>query len=133
MDIKLRARLSAYSKISSVEGLNTTLPQPSAEISGAVVGVGDDGQYTLFPTIKKENVDEMFVGLDSPVSVKKDEIDELFKEEDVPTSVTKGEIDKLFEPEEEDDTVSKSDIDELFDEKSSIGTVSFSEIDLLFK
>lgn len=133
MDIKLRAKLSAYSKISSIEGVNTTLPLPSVDNVGAVIGVGDSGQYTLFPTIKKENVDEMFVNDDIIETVIKEEIDTLFEGLEEPTTVTKQEIDDLFPDEETESRVEKEDIDTLFNENGgSIGTVSFSEIDSLF-
>ena len=132
MDIKIRARLSAYSKIASVEGVSTSLPLPGIDNVGAVLGVGNEGQYTLFPTVKNEQVDEMFLGMDVAQSVEKDEIDTLFKDEEQPVSVTKGAIVSLFEGEEEDTIVEKDDIDELFTEETPTGTVSFSEIDSLF-
>ncbi len=134
MDIKIRARLSAYSKISSVDGINTQLPLVGEGDVGAVLGVGETGTYTLFPTVSKDKVDEMFIDTQGPSSVEKEEIDTLFEEEKETTSVTKEEIDSLFEDADKPESVDKDDIDTLFKEReTSIGTVSFADIDSLFK
>ena len=134
MDIKIRARLSAYSKIASVEGVNTSLPFVGKGDAGSVVGVSAEGSYTLFPTVGKEQVDEMFVDSPNPTTVEKDDIDTLFKETEEPVSVTKAEIDSLFEKDTKPESVGKEDIDTLFNDKGqTIGTVSFAEIDSLFK
>ncbi len=134
MDIKIRARLSAYSKIASVEGLNTTLPLTREDDAGAVLGVGENGTYTLFPTVGKEKVDEMFIDVSGPTTVEKEDIDTLFEEEKEHTAVTKEEIDSLFSTDEKPEAVGKEDIDTLFhNNESPIGTVSFADIDSLFK
>lgn len=134
MDIKIRARLSAYSKISSVEGLNTSLPLVGEGDAGAVLGVSETGTYTLFPTVTKEKVDEMFLDVAGPSTVDKETIDTLFEEEKEHTAVTKEEIDSLFETGTKPTAVGKDAIDTLFHEQeTSIGTVSFADIDSLFK
>lgn len=93
MDIKLNARLSAYSKID-----NSTFPDCDHE------------------HVTKEQIDELFKDTDQPTSVTKNEIDELFTETDEPLSVTKDQIDNLFEEQDESNitSVSYSEIDSLF-------------------
>ena len=116
MDIKLRARLSAYSKIESLNGLNSNLPTTGESNQGDILGVNDKGQYTLYPKITHEAIDSLFT---------KDESDKV---------TTKEDIDGLFPEEEKEEVVSKEDINNLFEEsEDEIGTVSFSEIDSLFK
>ena len=133
MDIKIRARLSAYSKIASVDGVSTSLPMVGVEDAGAVLGVSETGNYTIFPTVKNEKVDELFLGMDTERTVEKSEIDTLFQDAPTVETVTKQEIDKLFGEQEEVDSVDKEDIDTLFNSESTIGTVSFADIDSLFK
>jgi len=60
MDIKLRARLSAYSKIESISSIANNMPDASATEVGHVVGVGDNGQYTLFPPVGQAEVESLF-------------------------------------------------------------------------
>ena len=92
MNIKLNARLSAYSKVDSIQ---------SGECS--------------VDTITNEQIDELFEDLDNPQSVKKDEIDTLFKTQEEPESVSKDEIDNLFVDEDHTVTsVSYNEIDSLF-------------------
>lgn len=154
MDIKLRARLSAYAKVDSIGHLQTFIPDPSTARDGTVLGV-DTGKYTLFPSLDNNDIDNMFQ--DSNVTVvDKNQIDELFKEVEEPESVTKTEIDKLFETtddpevvdkdqidtlfpqdEVEPESITKDEIDDLFEETQTptedVGTVSFADIDKLFK
>ena len=132
MDIKLRARLSAYAKVDSIESLGTQLPSPDAMYSGAVLGVGDSGKYTLFPKIGTQDVDNLFQNMEEDRTVTKTEIDELFTDEEEPVAVTKTDIDSLFKDEDEAEAVSKESIDTLFASNHTPGTVSFSEIDSLF-
>ena len=78
MDIKLRARLTAYSKVDSIEGIVSNLP-----------------------TIDKEHIDSLFDGPSDRV-VTKEEIDTLFDgESDVSSeskigTVSYSAIDSLF-------------------------------------
>ena len=93
MDIKLNARLSAYSKVQAVS---------------------DSCEHEY---VSKEQIDELFKETDLPTSVTKSEIDELFENTDEPTSVTKDQIDDLFEEEQDESnitSVSYSEIDSLF-------------------
>lgn len=153
MDIKLRARLSAYSKIESLEGLQNNIPVPDTEDYGAVLGVGDKGKYTLFPRIKnedidsklglsatvetvsKDSIDNLFVETTEPIAVDKATIDTLFDKPEEPQAVDKSTIDTLFKEVDEPDAVDKEDIDTLFtqDKPDTVGTVSYAEIDSLFK
>lgn len=135
MDIKLRARLSAYSKIESVGGVSSNLPDPSLGSVGSVVGIGDTGKYTLFPTVNNNEIDELFDGLPSNTTVTKEEIDQLFTPVEKPAAVTKSEIDSLFDSTDDPEAITKDDIDTLFVSGSSnptIGTVTYAEIDSLF-
>lgn len=108
MDIKLRARLSAYSKVDAI--------------------------HSAHEYVSKDQIDTLFTDLDEPRSVTKDEIDLLFKETDSPVAVTKSDIDSLFTETEAPESITKNQIDSLFDEDNTvIRTVSFKEIDSLFK
>lgn len=117
MDIKIKARLSAYSKFDTSKGSGGFLPDPMSATDGTVLGV-NEGKYTLFPKVNKEDVDGLFVGLDEPQSVTKDAIDGLFEDKDDTKPVTKTVIDTLFGADQYEAT---------------IGTVSYSAIDSLFK
>lgn len=76
MDIKLRARLSAYSKIDPItSGAATPLPTPTPENIGDVVGVSASGQYTLFPRVSKEQIDSLFATPDATIN--KEQLKEL--------------------------------------------------------
>ena len=115
MDIKLRARLSAYSKIESISGLNSNTPVPDATSAGSVLGVNNSGMYTLFPTVKQEDIDELFTDVIPDEVVSKEDIDTLFEETITDEPVSKEQIDTLFEEEEPVvSTVSFADIDSLF-------------------
>ncbi len=110
MDIKLRARLSAYSKIESVpqSGSEGGLPDTNLIPPGTVVGVGENGTFIPVPSITKEDVDTLFTDVDDEENnvVTKEEIDSLFdpkEDESVennttndPRAVTREEIDSLF-------------------------------------
>ena len=155
MDIKLRARLSAYAKIDSVQTLNSELPSPYLKDSGAVLGVGDAGKYTLFPSVGVEDIENLFRNKESVSTVDKTEIDGLFDKKETAESVTKSEIDTLFmkkttaeavdkteidtlfQEDNEPETVDKETIDTLFENKTvpdeNAGTVSFADIDSLFR
>ena len=97
MDIKLRARLSAYSKIESISGLNSITPVPDATAAGSVLGVNNTGNYTLFPTVSTAEIDNLFGDVGTDDIVTKEEIDTLFKEEEPEiTTVSFADIDALF-------------------------------------
>lgn len=106
MDIKLRARLSAYSKIESLP-TSTTIPDPDVYNSGNVLGVNDEGRYTLFPQVENEDIDELFTDTDLSRFVTKEEIDTLFDKQetndsednlsDTSSNVSKADIDSLFQ------------------------------------
>ena len=111
MDIKLNARLSAYSKIDSIS-------------SGACCH-----EY-----VTKDQIDGLFEDMEEPTSVTKSEIDKLFEEVEEPKSVSKTEIDTLFAETQEPESVTKDQIDGLFAAPAQpVKSVSYSEIDSLFK
>lgn len=87
MDIKLRANLSAYSKVDSLSR------------------VINKAQYSDFDTLFEEEQDNI---------VTKDTIDTLFPTEKEQPLVSKQEIDSLFRTEGNSATVSFSEIDSLF-------------------
>lgn len=132
MDIKIRARLSAYSKISSIEQLNTELPLVTPDDAGAVLGVSGDGKYTLYSKIKQEHIDEMFLGSDVTQTVEKEEIDTLFEDKDI-TSVSKSDIDRLFDGSDVDNNTGNDTNGSTENNGNQIGVVSFADIDSLFK
>ena len=116
MDIKLRARLSAYSKVESICGLNSNIPAPDATAAGNVLGVNNSGNYTLFPTVSTPEIDTLFSDVRTITTVTNEEIDTLFHEEKLrDESVIR---DKVNTPSNEGstqvDTVSSVGIDSLF-------------------
>lgn len=118
MEMKIRARLSAYSKVDSMSGLG--VPAATEENAGAVLAVDATGNYSLVSSVSSSQVDD------------------LFNEEVFPEIVDKDTIDSLFETVIEDDRpISKDEIDNLFGEVdnsgNSVGTVTHSAIDSLFK
>lgn len=117
MEMKIRARLSAYSKVDSMSGLG--VPAATEKDAGAVLAVDANGNYSLVSSVSNSQVDD------------------LFNEDIFPTIVDKDTIDSLFETVESDRPVSKDEIDDLFGEVNnsgnSIGTVTHSAIDSLFK
>lgn len=117
MDIKLRARLSAYSKVESISGLNSNIPSPDVTAAGNVLGVNNSGNYTLFPTVSTPEIDNLFSDVRMITTVTNEEIDTLFQEE------------KLL-----DASVTRDQVNTPYHEGSTqVGTVSFSSIDSLFK
>ena len=135
MEIKLRARLSAYSKVDSFSASNSILPDTTlAGAEGSILGVGSQGKFTLFPTLSEEKIDSLFE-TQGPGVVQKSEIDSLFENSDQdPVVVNKDKINTLFETEEDPEVVGKDKIDTLFDEskEDTITRVSYAEIDSLF-
>lgn len=139
MDIKLRARLSAYSKVATVSDNNSSsnpsIPFPDVIAAGSVLGVNDNGKYTLYPKINTNDIDTLFTTLDEPDTVDKVDIDGLFENIDKPNTVDKTDIDTLFEEDKKPVSVDKTDIDGLFENNSNTDTirsVTFAEIDSLF-
>lgn len=55
MDIKIKAKLSAYTKINGF----TSLPLPKPENVGKVLGVGEEFDYEFFSPISNEEIDEI--------------------------------------------------------------------------
>lgn len=88
MDIKLTARLSAYSKIDSLNSISN-------------------------PTVTPEVIDTLFPQNGYSASVTKKDIDNLFIEEESDKVVDKEQIDELFD--ETTRKVSYTEIDTLFD------------------
>lgn len=77
MNIKLHARLSAYSKIDS---LNSPIPNPSNEDSGSVLGVDEFGKYTLFSATTPADIDTLFDRRSKTSTPSRNIIDNMFKE-----------------------------------------------------
>lgn len=75
MDIKLRARLSAYSKVDAIRS---------------------DGCGT-HPTVSPSDVDTLFTSDSQPVIVSKNDVDTLFQEEETAPIVSATDIDSLFD------------------------------------
>ena len=100
MDIKLRARLSAYGRL-SVESTSggSDLPTPSINNVGNVVGVGSTGNYELFSRVTQSEIDSLFnTKPEQSNTVTKDDIDTLFDSvsETSYVRVSEKDIDSLF-------------------------------------
>lgn len=114
MNIKLRARLAAYSKLNTYS--SDSLPNIEDFEGDGVVTVTDK-KYAVQPVerITETDIDSMFGTTETTVS--KEQIDSLF----------------FTQPTDSYGTVSKDEIDTLFDdEDNDVGTVSFADIDSLF-
>ena len=138
MDIKLRARLSAYSKIESIQGMNNNnLPHPDAAAEGHVLGVGSNGQYTLIRRVTPEDMSEKWGQAQSPEVTSKEWIGTLFDRPAEATDVINKEtIDSLFDnksTEDQVDVTEKGTIDTLFDEEASDTAVNVAEKDTIDK
>jgi hypothetical protein len=99
LEIKLRARLSAYSKVDALGGVTSDLPVAGEDNVCDVLGVGANGEYTLLQTVSREDIDELFKDLGDVETVEKGMIDTLFegiKEDDDVGRVSKADIDTLF-------------------------------------
>lgn len=91
MDIKLRARLTAYSKIETATDIHPSIPDAAPENSGSVLGVNPSGNYTFFPSVTREDIDSLFSFSDT-------DFDPPFPD-DSPSDVSRisrEEIDSLF-------------------------------------
>lgn len=86
-EIKLRARLSAYSKIESLQELNETLPDPDTLTPGSGIVVSPEGDYVPMTAVTNEEIDSLFSG---------DITGDDGIEEELPEAVTFEEIDSLF-------------------------------------
>lgn len=86
-EIKLRARLSAYSKIESLQELNETLPDPDTLTPGSSVVVSPEGDYVPMTAVTNEEIDSLFNGNNE---------DDDATEDELPEAVTFEEIDSLF-------------------------------------
>ena len=96
MDIKLHARLAAYSKIESLD--SNKLPTPDSSNVGDIISVNINGNYTLIDSVTRDEIDTLFDGSITPaVSVNKDTIDTLFLDDQEVEIVTKAAIDSLFQ------------------------------------
>lgn len=97
MDIKLRAKLTAYSKVESIEK-STNAPDPDIAYSGNLLGVTSSGKYGMVPAVEQQDINSLFVDTNpKKVTITKDEIDKLFDLHKRPETVKKDEIDDLFE------------------------------------
>ena len=56
MNIKLHAKLAAYTKVTNVN----QFPEPTDADIGGFVGVGTDKQYTIFKNVSENKIDELF-------------------------------------------------------------------------
>lgn len=75
MNIKLHAKLAAYTKVTNVN----QFPEPTSSDIGGFVGVGTDGQYTIFKNVSENKIDDLFEGEEIEVtSNNKSLIDSLF-------------------------------------------------------
>lgn len=91
MEIKLRARLSAYSKLESIEEIHNLASVPAAAIDKLFNNVED----TL---VTPGDIDALFPAVEPDKVISKEEIDKLFTvTEDNTRRVTESEIDKLFQ------------------------------------
>ena len=96
MDIKLRARLSAYSKVESIQ-TGVTKPDPELAHAGKILGVNTSGNYTLFDSVDKQKINSLFAdSTPAATTITKDEIDGLFPSEKQAVSAGTDRIDALF-------------------------------------
>lgn len=86
--LKLRARLSAYSKIESLQELNETLPDPDTLTPGSGIVVSPDGDFIPMNAVTSSEIDTLFN--DGHVPDVPDE------EGGAPEAITFAEIDSLF-------------------------------------
>lgn len=86
--LKLRARLSAYSKIESLQELNETLPDPDTLTQGSGIVVSPDGDFVEMKAVTNSEIDTLFGDGHIP--------DVPEEEDGAPEAVTFAEIDSLF-------------------------------------
>lgn len=76
MTINLHAKLAAYSKVTNIN----QLPEPTLDDAGGFLGVGIDGEYTIFKNVDEQKIDEMFTENSNQVNApNKSLIDSLFQ------------------------------------------------------
>ena len=97
MDIRLRAKLSAYSKADlDINSSSESFPSIDSSNAGDIVGVNNLGDYTLFNSVENSMIDELFLDNTEAISVNKDKIDTLFEDDADIATVSKDAIDSLF-------------------------------------
>lgn len=98
-EIKLRARLSAYSKIESLQQVGGGIPVPDVGEPGNSIVVSPEGNYVPMSAVTETDIDKLFMDVKDPETVTKEQIDTLFENEPVDkpaVAVTFAEIDSLF-------------------------------------
>jgi hypothetical protein len=120
MNIKLRARLSAYSKIDSLASVASYIPEPELTEAGHIVTVGSAGEYKLMSSTSPTDIDTLFEYTGDKI-VSKDDIDKLFPVSSSTNKVDKEQIDSLFGDGKKPP------------QQTSSNTVSYAQIDSLFK
>ena len=90
MDIKLRARLAAYSKMESIQVLNQPSSIPIEAIDKLFVPTGSE-------IVSKGDIDSLFENHEPDLIVSNEQIDSLFEVTSDVRKVTYAEIDKLFD------------------------------------
>lgn len=88
MEIKLRARLAAYSRMDSIENIANRVPHK------AIDTLFDPKE--LDTIVSKEDINDLFIDAEPDRVVDKEEIDSLFQL-DNDRKVTYAEIDSLFD------------------------------------
>lgn len=77
MNIKINARLSAYSRLATTE---TILPNITPDDTGKILGVIENGQIGLFDNTSSSSIDALFDSNNTSTSSdKKSDIDSLFE------------------------------------------------------
>ncbi len=91
MNIKLRARLTAYSKIETATDTQPSIPDATPESSGGILGVNSSGDYTIYPSVTKDDIDSLF-------NYSHTDVDMLFPtdSESDGSTISRKEIDSLF-------------------------------------
>lgn len=120
MNIKLRAKLSAYSKVDSLASIASYIPEPEVTEAGHIVTVGSSGEYKLMSSTSPQDIDTLFEHTGSNI-VSKDDIDTLFPVSSKTNRVDKEQIDSLFGKSEKPPVQNNSN------------KVSYAQIDSLFK
>ena len=96
MDIKLRARLSAYSKVNNAD-FNNQIPIPTGDNKGDVLGVNNSGDYTFLDIVNTSYIDTLFEKTPEPEEYTiagEENIDTVL---DDTTLVSYSNIDSLFD------------------------------------
>lgn len=69
MDIKIKAKLNAYSKIDNLNNL----PTPTEEDKNSLLGLDNNGKYIFYKSVTKEYIDYLFDGFppEPPIPVQR--------------------------------------------------------------